>query len=392
MAEQIVGRRRELVAYCWFVEALPAGGAALLFEGDAGIGKTALWQEGSRLAHECGIRVLTARAAQSEQQTSFAVVADLFAAVLKEALPRLVTVQRHALEVAFLLRERDGPPPEARLIATALLSIVRILVEERPLLFAIDDAQWVDASSAEILRFVFRRLEAEPVGVLVTVRGVAAEAPFELDRAFAGFRRLPGCAAVGRGDPPASVGSAVAEPGPAARASARGHGREPVLRARGRAGAGRRHDQRRRRPRPSAREPSHPRRGTARRAADQVRETLVAVAALGAPSVTLLEPLTSTAVSDIELACQRACPRARRRPDPLHASAPRARLLRGHAAAPEAPASTAASPNWTSIRKSAPATWRSPAAGPDEEIASRARRGGGARTGTRRRPGRGRAR
>ena len=62
VAEQIVGRRRELDALAAFLEALPPGGWALLFEGDAGIGKTALWQEGSRLARERGVRVLTARA------------------------------------------------------------------------------------------------------------------------------------------------------------------------------------------------------------------------------------------------------------------------------------------------------------------------------------------
>ena len=187
MAEQIVGRRGELVALGEFLEAVPAGGSAVLFEGDAGIGKTVLWQEGARLAREGGLRVLRARATQSELRTAFATVADLFAPVLEETLPRLVPVQRRALEVAFLIREPDGPPPEGRLLAAALLSIVRILVEDGPLLVAVDDAQWVDASSAEILRFVFRRLEAERVGVLATVRGRPAEAPLGLDRAFAGF-------------------------------------------------------------------------------------------------------------------------------------------------------------------------------------------------------------
>src|SRR5207237_49020 len=76
------------------------------------------------------------------------------------------------------------------LLATALLSIVRLLAEDRPLVLALDDAQWVDASSAELLRFVLRRLEAEPVGVLATVRGRPVEVPLELDRAFAEFRRL----------------------------------------------------------------------------------------------------------------------------------------------------------------------------------------------------------
>src|SRR5438105_4410826 len=190
MTEEIIGRRDELVALGEFVEAVPTGGPALLFEGDAGIGKTALWQEGVRLARARGLRVLEARAAQSELQMAFATIGDLFAPVLDETLPRLVPVQRHALEIAFLMREPDFAPPEGRLLATALLSIVRLLAEDRPLVLALDDAQWVDASSAELLRFVLRRLEAEPVGVLATVRGRPVEVPLELDRAFAEFRRL----------------------------------------------------------------------------------------------------------------------------------------------------------------------------------------------------------
>jgi predicted ATPase len=54
MAGEIIGRRTELLALEAFLEALPAGGQALLLEGDAGIGKTALWQEGNRLAREQG--------------------------------------------------------------------------------------------------------------------------------------------------------------------------------------------------------------------------------------------------------------------------------------------------------------------------------------------------
>ena len=190
MAEQIVGRRAELVALGEFLDAVSGGGSAVLLEGDAGIGKTLLWQEGARLARERGFRILGARATQSELRTAFATVADLFGPVLDETLPGLVPVQRHALEIAFLIREPDGPPPEPRLLAVALLSIVRILVEDGPLLVAVDDAQWVDGSSAEILRFVFRRLETERVGVLATVRDRPVDAPLGLDTAFAEFRRL----------------------------------------------------------------------------------------------------------------------------------------------------------------------------------------------------------
>lgn len=190
MAGEIIGRREELQTLDAFLGAVPAGGQAVLLEGDAGIGKSALWYEELRLARERGFRVLTARAARSETKIAFATVSDLFAPVLEMTLPRLVPVQRRALEIAVLLRESDGRPPDARLVGVALLLVVRALAQDGPVLFALDDVQWVDPSSAEVLRFVLWRLEAEPVGVLGTVRERPVEAPLELDRAFAAFRRL----------------------------------------------------------------------------------------------------------------------------------------------------------------------------------------------------------
>ena len=190
MAEPIIGRRSELQALARFVADVPAGGQALLVEGEAGIGKTALLSEGVRAARVSGLRVLSARAAQAEAQMAFATVGDLFAPTLDETLPQVPPVQRRALETALLLREPDGPPPEPRLLGLALLSVARALAEAGPLLLGLDDVQWVDPSSADVLRFLLRRLESEPVGVLATVRGRPVDVPLELDRAFDGFRRL----------------------------------------------------------------------------------------------------------------------------------------------------------------------------------------------------------
>ncbi|HEX7310598.1 MAG TPA: AAA family ATPase, partial [Gaiellaceae bacterium] len=191
MAHGIIDRREELAALARFVEAVPDGGQALLIEGDAGIGKTALWHEGLRTARHSGLRVLSARSAAAETRIAFATVGDLFTATLDEALPALVPVQRRSLEIALLLREPDGPPPEPRVLGLALVSVVRALAREGPLLVALDDVQWVDASSAEILRFMLRRLDDQPVGLLATVRGRPVQAPLELDRAFTAFERLP---------------------------------------------------------------------------------------------------------------------------------------------------------------------------------------------------------
>jgi predicted ATPase len=136
MAGDIIGRREELRSLRTFLTALPAGGQALLLEGDPGIGKTTLWHDGVRAARDDDYRVLTARQAQSETRIVFATLGDLLGPALEVVLPQLQPLQRRALETALLLRESEGPPPEARALALAVQSVVVTLAQERPLLLA----------------------------------------------------------------------------------------------------------------------------------------------------------------------------------------------------------------------------------------------------------------
>jgi len=303
MAVEIIGRGEELLAFEGFLEALPAGGQALLLEGDAGIGKTALWQVGNRLAREHGVRVLTSRSAHSETQIAFATVGDLFGPVVEDTVRQLSQVQRRALETALLMREPDGPPPEVRLLGLALLSVVRTLTQDRPVLVGLDDVQWVDAGSAEVLRFMLRRLGDEPVGVLATVRGRPADVPLELDRAFAGFQRL--------GVEPMSVGAihqllwgrlALNLTRPQLVRVHEVAGGNPFFAlelgraiARGAINVDRANVTLPESLRALVME-------RLRALPARVQGTLAAVAALAAPSVTLLEPLAAGVVDDIELA------------------------------------------------------------------------------------------
>ena len=306
MAGEVIGRRDELLALEEFLEASRSGGRALLLEGDAGIGKTALWQEALRLAGERGFGVLRSSPSQSEVQVAFAAVGDLLAPALSGALQRLAPVQRRALETALLIREPDEAFPDTRILGVALLSVVQALAEERPVLVALDDAQWLDASSAEVLTFMLRRLDDAPVSVLATVRGRPVEAPLELDRAFAEFRRLPIA--------PLSVGAihrllwgrlGIAVPRPVIVRVHEITGGNPFFALElGRAlVAG------------SVRAeyadvvlPESLRAVVAQRLSalpTRVQETLAAVSALAAPSMTVLEALGGTSVDDIELAQQR---------------------------------------------------------------------------------------
>ncbi len=303
MAVQIIGRRDELLTLEAFLRDIHAGGQALLLEGDAGIGKTALWGEGLRVAKERGISVLRASPSNSEAQIAFAALGDLVAPALGAGLQELVPPQRRALETALLLRESDGAPPEVRVLGLALLSIMRRLARERPILVAIDDVQWLDASSADVLMFALRRVDAEPIAVLATVRESPVEVPLALDRTFAEFRRLPVA--------PLSVGAihrllwgrlGLALPRPVLIRVHRTTGGNAFFALElGRALA----DGSINADSVDVMLPESLRAVVAQRLSalpERVRGTLVAVAALGSPTVTVLEPLGGTVVDDLELA------------------------------------------------------------------------------------------
>jgi DNA-binding CsgD family transcriptional regulator len=191
-ADLLLGRNAELAQAASFLESeLPA---ALVLEGEAGIGKTCLWEEGVRMAAAAGFRVLATRAAGSEVQLSFAGLGDLLHGVVDKARDGLPGPQRRALEAALLLEEAEEAAPDARTVGFAFLSALRLLAETAPLILAVDDLQWLDSPSGGTLRFALRRLETEPVGLLGTVRGSPGEPlPLELGRAFADDRlvRIP---------------------------------------------------------------------------------------------------------------------------------------------------------------------------------------------------------
>src|SRR5918994_1670520 len=188
-AEPLLGRNVEVARIEAFLEAEPP--AALVLEGEAGIGKTRLWEEGVGTATASGFRVLATRAASSEVQLSLAGLGDLLDGVIEEALPGLPVPQRRALEAALLLEEAEGAVPDARAVAVAFLAVLRLLSATAPLVIALDDLQWLDSSSGEALGFELRRLESEPVRLLGTVRGSPGGLlPLELERAFGDDRLL----------------------------------------------------------------------------------------------------------------------------------------------------------------------------------------------------------
>ena len=188
---EVLGRDEELVALGRFVAEVADGPAACLIEGEPGIGKTTLWAASVAAAHAVSLPVLSARPAGGEVQLAFAALGDLFADYVEEALPSLPTPQRHALEVALLLEDRRGTAPDLRAVAVAVLGVLRLLARSSPVVVAVDDVQWIDTSTAVVLEFAFRRLRVEPIRFLGAIRVEAGEdARVQLAAAFPEDRRM----------------------------------------------------------------------------------------------------------------------------------------------------------------------------------------------------------
>ena len=140
-------------------------GRALVVRGEAGVGKSALLEYVTGTAAD--MQVARAAGVESEMELAFAGL-HLLCAPLLDQLERLPVPQRDALGIAFGLRE--GGVPDRFLVGLAVLTLLSEVAEDRPLLCLVDDAQWLDAASAQVLAFAARRLLAEPVGLVFAAR------------------------------------------------------------------------------------------------------------------------------------------------------------------------------------------------------------------------------
>src|SRR4051812_29115883 len=139
--------------------------AVLVIRGEPGIGKTALLRYTARLAS--GFRVAQVTGVEAEMELPFAGIHQLCTPVLDQ-LDALPQPQRDALNVALGLA--SGEVPDRFLVGLAVLGLLSAAAEERPLLCLVEDAQWLDDASGLILGFIARRLLAESVAIVATVR------------------------------------------------------------------------------------------------------------------------------------------------------------------------------------------------------------------------------
>ncbi|MGZ5399212.1 MAG: AAA family ATPase, partial [Nocardioides sp.] len=168
--QPLVARERELGDVAEFLAGEGVHPAALVLEGEPGIGKTSLWERGVALGSERGLRVLSARASETETGLPFAAVIDLLDAVTEEELSALPSPQLHALNVALYREEPDGRSAEPQAVSLGLLSALRLLAAGDELLVAIDDVQWLDQASDDALAYAVRRLGGEPITFVLARR------------------------------------------------------------------------------------------------------------------------------------------------------------------------------------------------------------------------------
>ena len=137
----------------------------LVVRGEPGVGKTALLEYVAERASGC--LVAQAAGVQSEMELAFAGLHQMLAPMLHR-LERLPVPQRDALRTAFGIS--PGSAPDRFLVSLAVLSLLSDVAEEQALICLVDDEQWLDRASAQVLSFVARRLEEESVGLVFTAR------------------------------------------------------------------------------------------------------------------------------------------------------------------------------------------------------------------------------
>ncbi|MCS5718753.1 AAA family ATPase [Herbiconiux sp. CPCC 205763] len=146
----------------------------LLLDGGAGIGKTTLLDYVAKRAHD--IELLSVTGIQSEVELAYAALHQL-CRPLEQSMSALPAPQREALEITF--GQREGDAPNKFLVGLAALGLLSEASRSTPILCLVDDAQWLDEASAQVLGFVARRLGFEPVGMVFALRAPSSTALFD---------------------------------------------------------------------------------------------------------------------------------------------------------------------------------------------------------------------
>jgi DNA-binding CsgD family transcriptional regulator len=181
-SDGLVGREGEVAVLAGMIDQIGDRGGPILLLGEAGVGKSALLAVAAEYGRTTGLQVLEATGVESEAQLPFAGLHQLLRPVLG-SLTELPDVQRRAIEAA--LGAEPAAPAERFMIALAALNLLADAAASKPVLVVVDDVQWLDLPTQEVLAFVARRISADPV-----VLAAAARTGQDVPLASAGLAEL----------------------------------------------------------------------------------------------------------------------------------------------------------------------------------------------------------
>ncbi len=172
---RLLGRRKECAALDRLLLDVSAGSSRILvLRGEAGVGKSALLAHVA--AQASGWRVTRVEGVESDTESAYSGLQRL-CAPLMENLRKLPAPQQKALAAAFGLGAH--PAPAAFLVGLATLTLLAEAADHQPLLCVVDDAQWLDSATEQVLEFVARRLIAERVAFVCAARTEQEEQAFK---------------------------------------------------------------------------------------------------------------------------------------------------------------------------------------------------------------------
>ena len=153
------------------IEAALAAGGSIVLTGSSGIGKTAVMDALGVTAHQRGERVLRVAGAETERWISFAGLAELLGQVPEEFVAELPEPQRAAVNAVLLRGRSAGSGSRVRLARRlAWHALLERCAEASPVLVLVDDAQWLDAASADVMAFAARRTAGRRIRAVVAER------------------------------------------------------------------------------------------------------------------------------------------------------------------------------------------------------------------------------
>jgi DNA-binding CsgD family transcriptional regulator len=165
----LLGRETEIALIDRLLDRIDQCGATLFISGAPGIGKSALLEEAKDRARERDIVVLSMTGVLAEAHLPFAGLQQALHPLMKQA-KSLPAHQRSALLNAFGMGGATTEAPDIWLVALATLTLLTEGASHEPILLVVDDAQWLDEATRQVLSFVSRRLSSDPIVLLLALR------------------------------------------------------------------------------------------------------------------------------------------------------------------------------------------------------------------------------